>query len=101
MLNKLAPEMAKSTSRIVDHDIIITDEHGIIIGACEEERLGTLHEASLQVIKTRKQQSHDLESTKYLKGVKPGTTLPIELAGQIIGTVAIAGDPKEVTTNVG
>lgn len=89
--------MAKSTSRIVDHDIIITDEHGIIIGACEEERLGTLHEASLQVIKTRKQQSHDLESTKYLKGVKPGTTLPIELAGQIIGTVAIAGDPKEVT----
>lgn len=97
MLNKLAPEMVKSTSKIVGHEIIITDQHGIIIGSCEEERLGTLHEASLHVIRNRKQESHDWESTKNLKGVKPGTTLPIELAGQIIGSVAIAGDPEEVT----
>jgi len=97
MLHKLAPEMVKTASEIVGHDIIITDQHGIIIGSCEAERIGTLHEASLQVIKSRRQESHDLKSAKSLKGVKPGTTLPIELAGQIIGTVAIAGDPEEVT----
>jgi carbohydrate diacid regulator len=97
MLNKLAQEIANITSEVIGHDVLITDQNGIVLGASDRSRIGTLHQASLGVIFRRKEATHNHMISRKLKGVKPGITLPIELAGKIIGTVGITGDPDEVS----
>lgn len=97
MLMNLAHEIARTTSEIVGYPILITDENGIVIGSANTSRLGTLHEASIEVIETRMTKSHDEKAAERLKGVKPGVTMPIELADRVVGTIGIAGDPREVS----
>lgn len=97
MLLNLAIEFAKSTGALIGRNLIITDENGIVIGSDEPSRLSTLHEASLEVIKTGEPRSHDEDVAGKMIGVKPGITLPIELSGKVIGTLGIPGDPDEVT----
>lgn len=98
MLLDLAIEFAKSTGALIGRNLIITDENGIVIGSDDPSRLSTLHEASLEVIKTGKPRSHDEAVAGRMIGVRPGITLPIELSGRVIGTLGIPGDPEEVTT---
>ena len=97
MLLDLAIEFAKSTGALIGRNLIITDENGIVIGSDDPSRLSTLHEASLEVIKTGQPRSHDEVEAGRMIGVKPGITLPIELSGKVIGTLGIPGDPEEVT----
>jgi len=59
VLLNLAIEFAKSTGALIGRNLIITDENGIVIGSDEPSRLSTLHEASLEVIKTGEPRSHD------------------------------------------
>jgi carbohydrate diacid regulator len=54
MLDKIAQKLASSTAELIGIDIIITDEKGMIIGASDPSRRGTLHEPSLEVIRTDK-----------------------------------------------
>lgn len=96
MLEKLAQEIAKVTSEIIGYEVLITDKKGIVLGANDAARVGTLHEASLGVIFGRKGVTHNAVISKALIGVKPGITLPIELSGTIVGTVGITGEPEQV-----
>lgn len=97
MLKELAQEIVKSISEIIGYNILITDERAVIIGCSDEiVRVGTLHEASLDVIKTGKPKFHNVQEAERL-GVKPGYTATIQLAGKVVGTVGIAGEPKDVT----
>ena len=90
MLKEVAQKIVKSTSEVIGYDVLITDDKGIVIGCCDESRLGTLHEASLSVIKMKRPESHCPEVAKMFRGVKPGITLPIELGGRIVGSVGVA-----------
>jgi len=96
MLGKVAQKIATSISDILGYGIIITNQYGIIIGASDKRRLNSLHEASLYVIKNNKPLSPKPGYIDHFKGTKPGITLPIELLGEIIGTIAVAGDRKKV-----
>jgi carbohydrate diacid regulator len=96
MLRKLAQEIAKSIGQIIDYAVLITDEFGMIIGTSDDiTRLGTLHKASIEVIRSGKPKLHDILAADRLE-VKPGYTTPILLANKVIGTVAIAGEPEDV-----
>ncbi|MGG4392158.1 hypothetical protein COK01_26900 [Priestia megaterium] len=96
MLDKLAPEIAKTTSEVIGHDVLITDQHGIVLGSSDPLRIGTLHQASLSTIFRRKEQTHNEMISSTMVGVKAGITLPIELSGEFIGTVGITGEPNKV-----
>ena len=54
MLEKIAQKIASSTAELINIDLIITDEKGIIIGASDPSRKGSLHEPSLEAIQTGK-----------------------------------------------
>ena len=90
MLAKLAQEIAKETSEIIGYNVIITDEKGIVIGSCDESRIGTLHEASINVIRMQRHESHNLDVAKMYRGVKPGITFPLQLAGRIVGSIGVS-----------
>ena len=92
----LAQEIAGETSAIIGLNIIITDAEGIVIGSGDRSRVGTFHEASLDVIRTQRSAAHDKEQAARLEGVRPGMTLPIVHRGVGVGTVGITGKPERI-----
>jgi carbohydrate diacid regulator len=93
---ELAREIAGETSRIVGHNVLITGRDGVVIGSGDTARIGTLHEASLEVMRTLEPTWHSAEQARLLSGVRPGMTLPIMLDGAAVGTVGITGSPRQV-----
>jgi carbohydrate diacid regulator len=59
-------------------------------------RVGTIHEASVAVVKSGVAASHNAKDAAALVGVRPGITMPIVLDGAVIGTVGITGSPAQV-----
>ena len=98
MLKYVAEEIASVATNITGYAIIITDDKGIIIGADSDntQRLGELHEASLEVIAERRMKKHSEEDCRNLKGTYPGITMPIDIRGEIVGSIGIKGDSEEV-----
>jgi len=92
----LAQEIAGETSAIIELNIIITDENGIVLGSGDRSRVGSFHEASLSVVQHRREESHDEEQAARLHGVRPGMTLPIVHQELVVGTVGITGTPDQV-----
>ena len=92
----LAQEIAGETSGIIGLNVIITDADGIVIGSGDTSRVGTFHEASIEVIETQRARTHNAAEARALSGVRPGLTLPIVHGGVGVGTVGITGTPARV-----
>ncbi|GLZ33753.1 carbohydrate diacid regulator [Lentzea sp. NBRC 105346] len=92
----IAHEIAVDTSAIIGFNVLITDRDGIVIGSGDPARVGSFHEASIEVVKTLRAMAHDLAAARKLTGVEPGCTLPLVLNGEAVGTVGITGSPDQV-----
>jgi carbohydrate diacid regulator len=76
--------------------VLITDENAQVIGSGDVSRVGTIHEASVAVVKSGVAASHNAAEAAALVGVRPGITMPIVLDGAVVGTVGITGSPAQV-----
>ncbi|MFJ3800446.1 CdaR family transcriptional regulator [Streptomyces sp. NPDC090088] len=92
----LAQEIAGDTSAVIGFNVLITDAEGMVIGSGDSSRVGTFHEASVQVVRTQEAATHDASQAQLLRGVRPGMTLPLIAGGQAVGTVGITGTPAQV-----
>jgi carbohydrate diacid regulator len=92
----LAQQIARDTSEVIGYNVLITDEHGIVIGSGDTGRLGSFHEASVDVLASQEAAWHTAVEAQRLRGVKPGMTLPIVIDGEAVGTVGITGSPRQV-----
>ena len=92
----LAQEIAGETSEIIGYNVLITDRGGTVIGSGDRSRVGTFHEASVDVVRTLRPATHDAAQARRLSGVRPGITLPIVLGATALGTVGITGSPAQV-----
>ena len=92
----LAQEIAGDTSEIIGYNVLITDRDGIVIGSGDRSRVGSFHEASVDVVRTVRAATHDAAQARALRGVRPGITLPIVLNETALGTVGITGSPAQV-----
>jgi carbohydrate diacid regulator len=91
----LAQEIAGETSAIIGLNILITNARGIVIGSGDRARVGTFHEASLDVVRTQAAAAHNAEQARRMTGVRSGVTLPIVHDGEAVGTVGITGTPAQ------
>ncbi len=96
MLKRFAQVICDTTHDIIGHHVLITDENAVIIGSSDPLRLSTVHDPSKVSMKQRRETYTDREEASRLTGVKPGVTLPVFLAGEVVGSIAIAGDHREV-----
>lgn len=96
MLKRFAQVICDTTHDIIGHHVLITDENAVIIGSSDPLRLSTVHDPSKVSMKQRRETYTDREEASKLTGVKPGVTLPVFLAGEVVGSIAIAGDHREV-----
>ncbi|WP_198655159.1 CdaR family transcriptional regulator [Streptomyces geranii] len=92
----LAQEIAGDTSAVIGFNVLITDADGMVIGSGDSSRVGTFHEASVEVIRTQESATHNASQAHQLRGVRPGVTLPLVTGGQAVGTVGITGTPAQV-----
>jgi carbohydrate diacid regulator len=92
----LAQEIAGDTSAVIGFNVLITDADGMVIGSGDSSRVGTFHEASVEVIRTQEPATHNASQAQQLVGVRPGVTLPLVTGGQAVGTVGITGTPAQV-----
>ena len=92
----LAQRIAGETTAIIEFNVLITDINGTVIGSGDTSRLGSFHEASLEVMRTRRPKAHTEAEAERLHGVRPGITLPIVLDDLPVGTVGITGLPARV-----
>jgi carbohydrate diacid regulator len=92
----LAQEIAGDTSAVIGFNVLITDAEGMVIGSGDSSRVGTFHEASVEVIRTQEPAAHSASEAHRLRGVRPGVTLPLVTDGQAVGTVGITGTPAQV-----
>ena len=93
---ELAQQIAIDIGRITGFNVLITDRQAVVIGCGDQSRLGTLHEASHEVLCTQQAKTHTAGQARLLRGVKPGISLPIIVGAEAIGTVCLTGSPEEV-----
>ncbi|MCI8649000.1 MAG: hypothetical protein HFG20_02680 [Anaerotruncus sp.] len=94
---QIGQEITQEATKIIKHGVLITDENGFVIGSSDPRRIGTLHEASLEVIRSRKPAFLDAEGCLKYRGTRYGVTFPIELSGEVVGSVGITGMLEEVS----
>jgi carbohydrate diacid regulator len=92
----LAQEIAGDTSAVIGLNVLITDGDGIVIGSGDSSRIGSFHEASVEVMRTKEPAEHTAPQAQRLRGVRPGVTLPLVMDGRAVGTVGITGTPTQV-----
>jgi carbohydrate diacid regulator len=92
----LAQEIAGDTSAVIGFNVLITDAEGMVIGSGDSSRVGSFHEASVEVVRTQEPATHNASQAQQLRGVRPGVTLPLVAGGQAVGTVGITGTPAQV-----
>lgn len=92
---QLAQEIATDLRASIGLHVLITNDEGIITGSGDPDRVGNLHDPSLDVMTTLEPHVTSAESTQGMD-VKPGITWPIVISGKPFGTVGITGSPRTV-----
>jgi carbohydrate diacid regulator len=92
----LAQQIANEITDVIGHNVLITDESGIVLGSGDESRVGQFHEASVEVVRGRRTMAHSSEDVRDLIGTLPGVTIPLVIDDDVVGTIGLSGSPDEV-----
>lgn len=92
----LAQEIVDRTMKIINRNINVMNEKGVIIGSGDPTRIDSIHEGAVRVIETQSGFEISESDTKQLHGVKMGINLPINYHDQIVGVIGITGPPEEI-----
>jgi carbohydrate diacid regulator len=92
----LAQQIANEITDVIGHNVLITDESGIVLGSGDESRVGQFHEASVEVVRSRRTMAHSTEDVRDLIGTLPGVTIPLVIDDKVVGTIGLSGSPDEV-----
>jgi carbohydrate diacid regulator len=92
----LAQQIANEITDVIGHNVLITDEAGIVVGSGDESRIGQFHEASVEVVRTRRTIAHSSDDVRDLVGTLPGVTIPLVIDDSVVGTIGLSGSPEEV-----
>ena len=87
----LAQQIANEITDVIGHNVLITDESGIVVGSGDESRVGQFHEASVEVVRTRRTIAHTSEDVRDLVGTLPGVTIPLVIDDTVVGTIGLSG----------
>lgn len=93
-LDKQAQQIVLEMEKIIEKNINIMNNDGIIIASKDSDRIGTFHEGARNVIERGETVMIFPEDT--LLGSKPGVNMPIYFHEELIGVIGITGHPNEV-----
>jgi carbohydrate diacid regulator len=88
-------QIVADISNIINQNVNMMDERGMIIASTDTDRIGTFHEAALRIINENLDSLIIHEEHKY-KGSRKGLNLPILFDNTIVGVIGVTGDYKDV-----
>lgn len=91
----LAQKFIEKLSDLVEYNVNIMNEKGIIIAGKDSSRIGTFHEGAYKVIKSGKELYESAENGTNREETE-GICLPLSYNGRRVGVVGINGNPKEI-----
>lgn len=92
----IAEIIVQETSKIMNLNVNIMNDKGIIIASGDQSRLNVIHEGALGVMKSREPVYITNETIDFFRGAQPGINLPIHFQEKIVGVIGITGDPNEI-----
>ncbi|MCA1050238.1 MULTISPECIES: sugar diacid recognition domain-containing protein [Priestia] len=93
---ELAQKIVCRTMEIIDCNINVMNEKGVIIGSGDKNRMDQIHEGALMVLKNGSSYEITQKQADTLRGAKPGVNLPIFFNGEIVGVVGLTGLPEQI-----
>ncbi|MGV2503197.1 sugar diacid recognition, partial [Priestia megaterium] len=84
------------TLEMIDCNINVMNEKGVIIGSGDKNRIDHSHEGALMVLKNGSPYEMTQQQADLLRGSKPGVKLPIFFNGAIVGFVGLTGLPEPI-----
>lgn len=90
----LAQEIAGDTSAVIGFNVLITDAEGMVIGSGDSSRVGTFHEASVEVVRTKEPATHNASQAQSLRGSGPGSPCPWSRTGGRWGPSGSPAPPR-------
>ncbi|MBT2757782.1 helix-turn-helix domain-containing protein [Mesobacillus foraminis] len=96
LTNELAQEIVERTMKILNKNINVMNEEGVIIGSGDSGRMNQIHDGALLVLKKGESVEIDESKAAGMKGSRPGINLPIVFSNQIVGVVGITGEPGQI-----
>lgn len=96
LTEELALTIVNKLMAVLGKNINLMDKNGYIIASGDKARVGSFHQGSVQVMKTRRPLEIKQSDLLVLQGVRQGINLPITFENQVVGAVGITGEPSEV-----
>ncbi|UCZ54440.1 helix-turn-helix domain-containing protein [Bacillus shivajii] len=96
LLSTIAERIVDEVTQIVQEEVIVVDERGLIIAASDIERVSNFHEGAYKTLQQKEKFIITENDVHNLEGVKVGLNLPIILDGRPIGVIGITGKSDEV-----
>ncbi|WP_301107374.1 sugar diacid recognition domain-containing protein [Sporosarcina sp.] len=92
----LANDITERTMKIINRNINVMNDKGMIISSGDKKRIQTIHEGAVTVIDRQEDFEISEQDAERLHGVKAGINLPIRFNGEIVGVIGITGNPDEI-----
>ena len=93
---ELAQSIVDSIMPMAGHNINIMNSEGVIIGSGEPDRINTVHQGAVAVLRSGTMIEIDEGQVACFPGARTGLNWPIVLGGRIVGVVGVSGDPHAV-----
>lgn len=94
--DQIFKSLVREINQLINEDVIITDENGVIVASTELARVNEFHEGAYLAMKKREKMIMTKELSEQLKGVRKGIVLPVIIEDKPIGVLGITGDPIKV-----
>ena len=88
-------EISERIGAILNKNVNIMDEEGIIVASTDPSRIGMLHLGAQKLIE-RNDVEMDIYPEENLIGTKEGINVPIHIDGRTIGVIGVTGNPDEL-----
>ncbi|WAH37789.1 CdaR family transcriptional regulator [Alicyclobacillus dauci] len=93
---QLAQPIVDRLLEILDYNVNIMNDAGVIVASGEPERLNERHEGALEVLRRQSELVITGAQAHEFAGSKAGVNLPIQFQQHIVGVVGITGEPNEI-----
>ncbi|MEB5468467.1 sugar diacid recognition domain-containing protein [Virgibacillus pantothenticus] len=92
LYNSIVQEM----NRLINEEVIVTDQQGFIVASTDAKRIGNYHEGASIAMQHQEKMIMSKELTEKLYGVREGVVFPIIINKIPLGVLGITGDPMIV-----
>ncbi|WP_345793561.1 sugar diacid recognition domain-containing protein [Thauera sp. JM12B12] len=92
----LAQSIVDRAMQILQANVNVMDESGLIIASGERTRIGARHEGALLVLAQGRAVEIDEALASRLQDARPGVNLPLRAEGRVVGVVGLSGAPEQI-----